>query len=83
MSLAFHGYSANCTKKMGSQSDVCGVIHIDLDGPNSGASSWAIDRFEFWLTKDGIVPGGTGENPSSSCFIRGSHCETYIMDNCP
>lgn len=55
--VAFRHYEANCAMVFGDLKNVCGILHVDLNGqkrPNSGG----YDQFDIYVTKDKLVPLG-------------------------
>lgn len=86
VSMAFHWYSGSCSSVEGSLK-ICGMIFVDIDGPNSGQSMFGYDLFRFFLTKDGIIPDGApkhvGGNKAFSqteCPTKGPQCAYWLIE---
>lgn len=90
--LASFVESANCTNSVGDSlalKNTCGRYLVDVNGykkPNQVGK----DLFEFWLTKYGIVPVGTGQQTSGSTFAAdckdkdnagGEGCAAWVLYN--
>lgn len=78
MSLAFHGYSQNCNR-MSNSLRFCGIIYVDIDGPNKGEFTFGKDLFQYLITKDGLLPG---DPANKECFTGGSWCTKHVIEEC-
>lgn len=82
----------NCNQNYGTTEalqHVCGYYYVDVNGfnpPNQGGK----DLFLFWLTKNGIVPGGSAADTSSWNFTQqciniaassGEGCGAWVIYN--
>ena len=69
------------------QSNVCGKIFVDIDGPNKGSYVWGKDIFEFVLSTDGFYPIGMQNEPNyggdnlKNCFKYGFSCTGWVMES--
>ena len=63
-------------------SRTCGLVDLDIDGPK-GPNTAGKDYFQFFVTRDGIVPRGSqGSNENiTDCFKLGSKCTAWVIDN--
>ena len=76
---------------------VCGLVEVDIDGPNKGKGVLGIDQFLFLLLlNNGFIPkygsdnneGGSSYNYPQHCFsyTNGGHyryegCTQWVIDN--
>ncbi|MFA6989609.1 MAG: type II secretion system protein [Candidatus Gastranaerophilaceae bacterium] len=85
MTYAFYLRSANCTNNYSSSSiaplnNTCGIIYVDINGPNKGPSMQGRDLFYFVATKTGIYPAGAYAdiNPGN-CSTNGTYCTSKVL----
>ena len=50
-------FSGQCTFQFGAMKNVCGIIHVDVNG-SSYPNQLGEDQFGFYFTKDKLVPAG-------------------------
>ena len=51
--------------------NTCGMVVVDVNGPNKGPSIWGRDTFKFYITKKGIIPAGAYPD-GSNCLVYGN-----------
>lgn len=64
----------------------CGMLFVDIDGPDKGEFTQGKDVFIFAITKTGIFPYANlqtidGNNISNNCFKNGSYCAAWVIEN--
>ena len=82
MSVAVYGYSTY--QNIGNNENlknILGDLHVDINGAK-GPNVIGKDVFEFYITKNGILPAGVeGDNifPLSTCKVTGPACTAWII----
>ena len=85
VAYALRSISHNCTsnKGTGALKNTCGLIFIDIDGPNKGHSIAGKDVFVFYLTKTGVLSYNAGsqskDGVSYDCYTTGNSCASWIL----
>ena len=88
MSYAFHLISTDCTYHdagVSSSSPLyneCARILVDINGPNKGPSTIGRDLFRFFLTKNGLYPGGACNETwfvDDDCSTYGQGCASKVL----
>ncbi|MFA6990063.1 MAG: type II secretion system protein [Candidatus Gastranaerophilaceae bacterium] len=90
MSYAFVLWRKNCSLDRSSPVNTtssplyntCGIIYVDINGPNKGSSVTGRDLFSFMLTKKGIFPFGAypDKGGASNCSVaNGSGCTNKVL----
>ena len=90
MSYAFELDSASCTNDVSSGAKIssplynsCGMIYIDVNGPNKGPAQMGRDVFGFYINKKGIYPTGTypdlGNNKCATTGSLGLGCTGKVI----
>lgn len=71
--------NGNCNDMIGTLSNICGTIWVDVNGfktPNTKG----LDLFGFYMTKDKIVPIGTGANNwDAPAFCNMYYCDAATL----
>ena len=87
-SLEFYIKYANCDYNTGDDqlysNDYCGEVMTDIDGSYRGKNKEGIDRFRFYVTKQGIVPYGTKNSKAGEdlkCLTEFVLCTAWVIDN--
>ena len=91
--IIFRELNSNCTSRYGLVKDVCGSIKIDVNG-NVFPNKLGNDIFQFYISKNGIIPIGTkGDSLSFKrmCDISNSNrisgytqmtaCAAWVIQN--
>ena len=83
--LSFSIGAPDCSRSYSTDSALsrtCGLVDLDIDGPK-GPNTAGKDYFQFFVTRDGIVPRGSqGSNENiTDCFKLGSKCTAWVIDN--
>lgn len=85
MSMAFHAYSHDCSRvqEAGDIRTICGLVFVDINGPNKGKNMMGDDLFVFYLAEDGIFPQGAATDTClySDCMAKGEHCTKWVIEN--
>ena len=89
ISMSFRGHRPLCDGVEASNNlSVCGLVYVDVDGPNKGKHAWGNDLFQFFITKDkGVVPSGgpgtySGDSRNSISEVVGyGHGATWWVIN--
>ncbi len=88
MSINFRITSSQCEYSDTNIRDICGYIHVDIEGPQKGSHKEGKDVFKFFIKKDRIVPiYPVGENPGCSQLYwccnqnTGSSCTGWLLQN--
>ena len=75
--------SVNAFSGINENTNVCGELQVDTDGPNKGSNTWGIDLFTFSITKDGIYPKYRSDtymqNYLYNCTLYGYTCGAWIL----
>ena len=87
----FERYSSECSSSKSSgitppilDKQICGIIYVDINGPNRGPSKLGRDLFSFWVTNRGVYPFGTGDpkqDIDTECKIidGGTTCTVKVL----
>ncbi|MBP7211822.1 type II secretion system protein [bacterium] len=84
--FSFPTYACNHNIGQGSLQNVCGFIHIDINGQKK-PNVWGKDYFQFILTTSGIVPDGSSIQTSGDTFDtacktgNGYGCAAWVIQN--
>ncbi len=78
MAVAFQGYSQNCDR-MHNSLTFCGIVYVDIDGPDKGDFTLGRDLFQFLITKDGVL---AADPANTDCFKFGGWCTQHVIDKC-
>ena len=77
----------SCNYSITGVSNICGVIYVDIDGPNKGSHKFGQSVFMFLLTNDnGVMPIGisgasTQASDLANCFKFGTYCTGWVIEN--
>ena len=58
----------------------CGLINLDIDGPQRGKNTYGIDLFSLAITTEGIKPAA-GPDPSTGYNAPAGFSTTYLANN--
>ena len=82
---------ADKSLKSAVRDSVCGLLYLDIDGPNKGPFKAGTDFFYFYITKNGILPYGTKMDTYDGdrdviylrrrCFTDGISCASWVLKN--
>ena len=78
ISMAFQGYRTNCDARDTSIT-FCGIVYVDIDGPDKGPATFGIDLFQYLVTKDALLPSDPARN---DCQSKGDWCTRHVVEKC-
>ena len=85
VAYALRSISHNCSDDSGSGAlkHTCGMIFVDIDGPNKGRNIAGEDVFVFYLAKTGVLSYNAGtqskDGLSYDCYTTGNSCASWIL----
>jgi prepilin-type N-terminal cleavage/methylation domain-containing protein len=73
------GGPSDCTG-VGSVAQVCTSLNVDING-SKPPGTYGIDNFQFYITRNGLVPMGTNVDMASGCYLNYLRCTAWVLAN--
>ena len=74
--------SCSTNDKIPGNTNVCGMMYVDVDGKDKGKNTAGYDVFAYYVTTDRITPVGLQDDTNAKCLDGGNVATGYALSGC-